>query len=57
MMQQPPQYRVLVCRGTGCVSGGGDAVYRALKDEVKGGAGPLTEAVDNLLKMHRTVMV
>jgi len=34
MMQQPSQYRVLVCRGTGCVSGGGDAVYRALQDEV-----------------------
>jgi len=25
---------VLVCRGTGCVSGGGDAVYEALKAEV-----------------------
>jgi NADH-quinone oxidoreductase subunit F len=26
---------VLVCRGTGCVSGGGDAVFEALKAEVK----------------------
>jgi len=25
---------VYVCRGTGCVSGGGDAVFEALKDEV-----------------------
>jgi hypothetical protein len=31
-------------------------LYRALKDQVKGGAGPLKEAVDNLLQMHRTVM-
>jgi len=29
-----PQYKVLVCRGTGCVSGGGDAVYEALRAEV-----------------------
>src|SRR4030066_950377 len=26
---------VFVCQGTGCVSGGGDAVYEALKSEVK----------------------
>ncbi len=31
------------------------SLYRALKDQVTGGAGPLKEAVDNLLKMHRTV--
>jgi NADH-quinone oxidoreductase subunit F len=31
-MQQ--QRTVFVCRGTGCVSGGGDAVYEALKTEV-----------------------
>ncbi|NQT71591.1 MAG: FAD-dependent oxidoreductase [Chloroflexi bacterium] len=30
-----PQYTVLVCRGTGCVSGGGDAAYEALKAEVE----------------------
>jgi hypothetical protein len=30
-------------------------LYRALKDQVEGGAGPLKEAVDNLLKMHRMV--
>ncbi len=30
-----PQYTVLVCRGTGCVSGGGDATYYALKEEVE----------------------
>ena len=29
------QYKVLVCRGTGCVSGGGDAVYEALRAEVE----------------------
>ena len=27
-------HTVYVCRGTGCVSGGGDAVYEALKREV-----------------------
>jgi type I restriction enzyme R subunit len=31
-------------------------LYLALKDHVKGGAGPLTEAVSNLLMMHRAVM-
>ena len=31
------QRTVLVCRGTGCVSGGGDAVYEALKLEDKVG--------------------
>jgi hypothetical protein len=31
-------------------------LYRALKDQVEGGAGPLKEAVDNLLQMYRTVM-
>ncbi|MCL0088669.1 FAD-dependent oxidoreductase [Dehalococcoidia bacterium] len=30
-----PQYKVLVCRGTGCVSGGGDGVYEALRAEVE----------------------
>ncbi|MCL0103191.1 FAD-dependent oxidoreductase [Dehalococcoidia bacterium] len=30
-----PQYKVLVCRGTGCVSGGGNAVYEALRAEVE----------------------
>ncbi len=29
------QHRVLVCRGTACVSGGGNAVYEALKSEVE----------------------
>jgi type I restriction enzyme R subunit len=32
------------------------ALYRALVDQVKGGTSQLTEAVNNLLKMHRTVM-
>ena len=31
----PRKRRVLVCRGTGCVSGGGDAVYEALRVELK----------------------
>jgi len=31
-MQQ--KYTVFVCRGTGCVSGGGDAVYEALRAEL-----------------------
>ncbi len=30
----PRKRTVLVCRGTGCVSGGGDAVYEALKAEL-----------------------
>jgi len=30
-----PQYKVLVCRGTGCISAGGDGVYEALKAEVE----------------------
>ena len=30
----PQHHTVYVCRGTGCVSGGGDAVYEALKREV-----------------------
>jgi len=30
----PRKRKVLVCRGTGCVSGGGDSVYEALKDEL-----------------------
>lgn len=30
----PRKRRVFVCRGTGCVSGGGDAVYEALKAEL-----------------------
>ncbi len=30
----PPPRTVLVCRGTGCVSGGGDAVLEALQSEV-----------------------
>ena len=29
-----PKHTVYVCRGTGCVSGGGDAVYKALRAEV-----------------------
>ena len=29
------QYTVLVCRGTGCVSGGGDAAYYALQEAVE----------------------
>lgn len=32
---QQPKFTVLVCRGTGCVSGGGDLVYQALKSEVE----------------------
>ena len=32
---QQPQRTVFVCRGTGCVSGGGDAVYEALKFELE----------------------
>ena len=32
-------------------------LYRALKDQGQGGAEQLKEIVDNLLKMHRTVMV
>ncbi len=31
----PRKRRVFVCRGTGCVSGGGDAVYMALTEELK----------------------
>ena len=31
----PRKRRVFVCRGTGCVSGGGDAVYNALKAEME----------------------
>ena len=31
----PRKRTVLVCRGTGCVSGGSDAVYRALDEEVE----------------------
>ncbi|MCK4863162.1 MAG: NAD(P)H-dependent oxidoreductase subunit E, partial [Dehalococcoidales bacterium] len=31
----PRKRRVFVCRGTGCVSGGGDAVYEALKAELE----------------------
>ncbi len=31
----PRKRKVLVCRGTGCVSGGGDNVYKALKAELK----------------------
>ena len=27
-------YRILVCQGTGCVSGGSDTVYEAIKSEV-----------------------
>ena len=30
-----PKITVFVCRGTGCVSGGSDAVYQALIDEVE----------------------
>ncbi|OGO00976.1 MAG: hydrogenase [Chloroflexi bacterium RBG_13_52_12] len=30
----PEKRTVFVCRGTGCVSGGGDAVYEALKAEI-----------------------
>ena len=30
----PQKHTVYVCRGTGCVSGGGDAVYEALKAEL-----------------------
>jgi (2Fe-2S) ferredoxin len=30
----PQKRTVFVCRGTGCVSGGGDAVYEALKAEL-----------------------
>ena len=34
-MKQSSQHRtVFVCRGTGCVSGGGDAVFKALKNEL-----------------------
>ncbi len=32
----PPERVVFVCRGTGCVSGGSDAVYEALKVELAG---------------------
>jgi NADH-quinone oxidoreductase subunit F len=31
----PRKRKVFVCRGTGCVSGGSDAVYKALKEELK----------------------
>ncbi len=31
----PQKRKVFVCRGTGCVSGGGDAVYEALRAELK----------------------
>ncbi len=31
----PRKRKVFVCRGTGCVSGGGDAVYEALRAELK----------------------
>jgi NADH:ubiquinone oxidoreductase subunit E len=35
MRQEMPKSRtVFVCRGTGCVSGGGDAVFKALKAEL-----------------------
>ncbi|MFO8010037.1 MAG: FAD-dependent oxidoreductase [Dehalococcoidia bacterium] len=32
---EKPYYTVFVCRGTGCVSGGGDAVYNALLEEME----------------------
>ena len=32
------------------------ALFKALKDDVSGGAARLVEAVGNLLKMHRTVL-
>jgi len=31
----PRKRKVFVCRGTGCVSGGGDAIYEALRAELK----------------------
>ncbi len=46
----PPKRTVYVCRGTGCVSGGSDAVYEALRAELK--KQRVTEAVIDFTGCH-----
>ena len=50
---------VFVCRGTGCISGGGDAVYKALqselaKQQLKDGGCPKWEDAGIIDYKHRT---